>query len=147
MKTFLSLLSLCVLLVGCSTVTPLQVQNSVSDAVRVGLDIYPQAEPEVRIAGNVVCAEVGKTNVSLASIVKDLEAAGINTKEAKAVVDGAVLAFNALMNLLNIHDHLEKQQPYLDAFCLGIRDALPQAAIASKTSVTVAKRPMVPHLK
>jgi len=140
----------CALFTGCSTITPSFTQQTVYEGVSIGLSIYPQAEPEVRIAGEIICAEAAKTNISFEEITRDVDAAGLTNKNSKLIVQGALLAFNTAVNILGLQDQFEKQRPYLVATCAGINDALPPrpglAMTARASKVANPKKPLPPHL-
>ncbi len=131
------------LLVGCSStsklLTPAALTSEVATGVSVGLDVYPAATPEVKIARDVICAEVGRSNVQPAAIVADLTAAGITNSNSKLIVDGALLVYNGVFTLLGTNVTLSAAQPYLNALCDGLTQGIP--------SVTAARRLLPPHLK
>ncbi len=125
MKT-LSLLSLCLILAGCGTtpvLTPAQVTQTVSTGILIGLEAYPQATPEVTIAGVIICAEAAKTNVNPQVIAADLAAAGVTNSQSRLIVNGGLLVFETAINLAGTN--VDAALPYLQATCEGFRQALP----------------------
>ena len=140
----------CALFTGCSTITPAFTQQSVYETVSIGLSIYPQAEPEIRIAGEIICAEAAKTNISFEEITRDVDAAGLTNKNSKLIVQGALLAFNWAITGLGLQDKFEKQRPYLVATCDGLKAALPErtgVAMSARSAVAVKpKKALPPHL-
>lgn len=134
------------LLVGCGTVqtieTPSQLTADISGGVAIGLDVYPAARPEITIAREVICAEVGKTNVNPVTIVADLGQAGITNSNSKLIVDGVIFAYNKVFNLLgDVSTNMPLAQSYLDATCKGLTDGLGGTAPMAKRAA------LAPHLR
>jgi hypothetical protein len=139
---------LLVLSVGCSTtgsnplLTPSALRAEVGAGVRIGLDLYPNATPEVSLARDVICAEVAKTNLDPAVIVRDLEKLGLTNQHTKLIIDGGILAYNTVFSLVSTNA-LSSVQPYLDALCAGFSDALPAAGLAARAN----RKALPPHLR
>ena len=145
MKTLASVLAAAVL-VGCSTVSPLvtpaALTAEVSLGVQSGLSIYPSAKPDIQLAQGVVCAAAQSTNTNPTMIVNDLQALGITNSYSVLIVNGAVLAYTTVYDLIGTNS-TTVVEPYLTALCNGMTEGL-----ASTSSSTQAKhRLLTPHLK
>jgi len=133
-------LALAAFVTGCSTtstvLTPAVIQQAVTISVEGGLLTEPQAAPEVKIAGAVICASASATNVAPASIVASLQAAGLtnNLAEATLIVNGALLIYEVAYNSIVSTNDQAAAQPYLQAVCDGINAALPAPALAKSAS-------------
>jgi hypothetical protein len=135
-------------LTGCSTtsvMTPAALQTAVSTGVQVGLDVYPQAAPDVALARDVICAEASSTNVNPATIVNDLSAAGITNSNSKLIVDGALLAYEGVWSLIGTNA-TTAMEPYLQATCAGLTAGLPPVAAPAAVR-RVSAQLLPPHLR
>jgi hypothetical protein len=130
---------------GCSTVakyiTPAALTSEVSQGIKVGLDVYPQAAPEVAIARDAICANASNGVVDPQQIVNNLEALGITNSNTKLIVDGALLVYEGVYVLVGTNN-TAVVQPYMNALCAGFTAGLPLVATSRRTAQILP-----PHLK
>ena len=132
--------------------TPAALQTAVNTGVQVGLDVYPQAAPDVAMAQGIVCAEASTTNVNPATIVNDLAAAGITNSNSKLIVDAALLVYEGVYSLIGTNADAT-MEPYLVALCAGLTAGLPPPvpgamSVASPAAVRrVSAQLLPPHLR
>lgn len=110
-----------------SLTSPAALTGDVRDVVAIGLDVYPAGAPEVDLAKNLICAEAGKTNVSAAVIIADLQQSGITNSNIKLIVDGVLIAWNRIVPFIGTN-----VQAYGDALCLGLQEGTGQGPAARK---------------
>lgn len=147
MKFLLSIVSISALLLcGCAAVkpllTPAALASEVSEGVQSGLSVYPSAKPDVQLAQGVVCAAAQSTNTNPAMIVNDLQALGITNTYSVLIVNGAVLPYTTIYDLIGTNS-TAVVEPYLSAFCNGLTDGLASSA----TGAQPKHRLLTPHLK
>jgi hypothetical protein len=118
--------------------TPAAVTGDVSDTVSLGLLLYPPAAGEVAAARDVICADAGQTNVSVAQVIQDLNKAGLTNQTAKIIVNGVLLVWNRVTPFLNTTN----TQEYANAVCLGLQQATATGGAARK-----AQRRLPPHIQ
>ena len=144
--TTLALLTASLFMVGCSTVAPLltpaALTSEVSQGIKIGLDVYPAAATDVALARDVVCAAAVSTNVSTATIVSNLESAGITNSNSKIIIDGALLLYDGVYNLIGTNN-TGVVQPYTTALCDGFTAGLSPVTATAKAS----RKLLPPHLK
>ena len=133
-------------LVGCSTTTPLitpaELQSDVSGGIKIGLDVYPAAAPDVALARDVICVAASSPNTSPADIVNDLMALNIASSDSKLIVDGALFVYEKVYTALGTNATAQAA-PYLTALCNGFTAGLPD----SVATVKGARQSLPPHLK
>lgn len=150
-RTIIMPLGIALAVVGCGTtgttpgpsplLTPAALRLEVGAGVRIGLDLYPAATPEVSIARDLICSEVAKTNVDPNAIVHDLETLGLTNQHTKLIIDLGIVVYNTAFSLIPTNS-LTNAQPYLDSLCGGFSDALAPAHMG-----TMRKQILPPHLK
>jgi hypothetical protein len=144
--TVITLLTASLFMVGCSTVAPLltpaALTKEVSQGIKVGLDVYPAAAPDVALARDVVCAATVSTNVSTATIVSNLESVGITNSNSKIIIDGALLLYDGIYALLGTNN-TGVVQPYTTALCDGFTAGLSPVSATAKAS----RKLLPPHLR
>ena len=127
-------LALAALVTGCAStqtvITPATIQTATTLSVEGALIAEPDALPEVKIAGSVICAAAASTNVSPEAVVADLQAAGLtnNAAEYTLIVNGVLLIYETAYNSLVNPADQATAQPYLQAVCNGINAAIPASA-------------------
>lgn len=141
------IIAIALLLCGCNTakqlITPAALTSEVSIGIRVGLDVYPQAAPEVAMARDVICWAAASTNASPDAIVAWLQGVGITNSNSKLIVDGGLLLYQGIYDLIGTNN-TTAAQPYLNALCAGFTAGLPPAAFTA----TESKRQKLPaHLQ
>jgi hypothetical protein len=145
----LALLTASLFMVGCKTASPLLTPSAVTGEVasltRIGLDVYPAAGPEVSLARDVICGAAAVTNVDPAAIVRDLSTLTTTNAETKIIVDGAMFLYEQVYNLIGTNTTTQIQ-PYLQAVCDGLSQALPSTSLMSVNSVP-RKVLLPPHWK
>ena len=134
---------------SCSTtggasalLTPDALTSEVSQGIAIGLAVYPAAQPEVAVARDLICAEVGRSNVNPAAIVADLSSLNITNQTAKVIINAGILVYNTVFTLISTNA-TASAQPYLDALCSGFTEGLPPANLAARSH----RKPLPPHLK
>jgi hypothetical protein len=148
MKHLMKLIPIVAALVlcGCNTVkpylTPAALTSEVSQGLKVGLDVYPAAAPDVALARDVICAAAVSTNVSTGTIVSNLQAVGITNSNSKLIIDGALMIYDGVYVLIGTNN-TGVIQPYTTALCDGFTAALAPASPAAK----VSRQLLPPHLK
>jgi hypothetical protein len=134
------------LFTGCSSTTPVmtpaQLQTKVSTGVRIGLDVVPTAAPDIAVARDLICQEASRSNVDPQAIVKDLAAAGLTNQTSKLIIDGALFAYEGVYTLIGTTNQAV-MQPYVQATCSGMTDALP---VAGKPMLRRSSAILPPHL-
>jgi hypothetical protein len=142
----LALLTASLFMVGCKTASPLltpaALTSEVSQGIQIGLDVDPAAAPDVALARDVVCAAAVSTNVSTATIVSNLESAGITNSNSKIIIDGALLLYDGVYNLIGTNN-AGVVQPYTTALCDGFTAGLSPVTATAKAS----RKLLPPHLK
>lgn len=129
MKTFLSLLAL-TFAVGCSSITPSVVRLGVGTGVAYGVQKYPEALPEVKIAAEVICSAAHGTDISPTNIVAAIRLADPNiSTDATLIVNGALVLYIGVWNSYGASavNNNPKIRPYLEATCDGLTDVLATA--------------------
>lgn len=148
----IGLLSLLLGVSGCSNSngpSPLAraaVVSAVSGGVLIGVNKYPEAEPGIRAAEAVICAQANSTNVQPDQIVAALEAANITNAYSRIIVNGVIAIYDGVFESYG-KNWLTNQvalQGYLGAVCDGMTAALPPPPRPGARAV--AKR-IPPHLK
>jgi hypothetical protein len=130
MKNTLILLAASAALVftGCKTtpalLTPAAVTGEVATLTRIGLDVYPVAAPEVAMARDVICGAAAVTNVNPEAIIADLSKLTATNAETKIIVDGAMFVYEGVYDIIGTNTTTQIQ-PYLQAVCDGLSQALP----------------------
>jgi hypothetical protein len=139
----------CILFTGCSTTpsikTTAAVTRDVAGLTRIGLDVYPQATPEVALARDVICGAASVTNVNPAAIVADLSKLTTTNAETKIIVDGAMWVYEQVYDQIGTNTTYQIQ-PYLQAVCDGLTQALPSASLMTVNGVP-RKVLLPPHWK
>lgn len=115
---------LCILcLTGCTQgpgpnpwLTPAAITGDVSDAVQIGLIIYPKSAEEVALAREIICKESGNTNATTATVLASLEKAGITNTNSKLIISGVLLIWHRVEPYAGTN-----AQVYAEAVCLGMR--------------------------
>lgn len=143
---FIAIPLLAVLLCGCNTTTPLitpaQLTSDVSGGIRIGLDVYPAAAPDIALGRDVICTAANNTNTDPAIIVNDLAALNITNSNSKLIVDGAIFAYEKVYAIIGTNTTTQVQ-PYLAALCDGFT-----AGLLSVTSTArVSRQILPPHLR
>jgi len=109
---------------------------------QLALEQKPEAIPYVRAAARVVCAAADGTNVSPASIVDALQAAGVTNQTAKIVINGSLAIFNVVVSGLGTNE--SEIRLYGQDLCSGLTAGLPDAG----SVLTVRKTQLLPpHLR
>jgi hypothetical protein len=125
-------------MVGCKTASPLAtpaaITRDVSVLTRIGLDVYPAAGPEVALARDVICGAAAVTNVNPAAIVRDLSMLTTTNAETKIIVDGAMFLYEQVYDAIGTNT-TTKIQPYLQAVCDGLSQALPNTSLMAVNGV------------
>lgn len=164
LKFKVSAIALCatglVAFTGCKTApTAAQQQLTtaiIEDAVTTGADLglmkYPQALPFVIAARDVICSASSGSNVSPATIVADLQASpaagAVRSAEGMVIVNGALALYDTVWASLGTNT--ARAQPYLQAVCIGLGNAIPGALPAPPTppvARTVSGKVLPPHLQ
>ena len=137
------------LFAGCSStpalLTPAAVTGEVAGLTRIGLDVYPAAGPEVALARDVICGAAAVTNTDPAAIVRDLSTLTTTNAETKIIVDGAMFLYEQVYDLIGTNTTTQVQ-PYLQAVCDGLTQALPSTGLMTVNSVP-RKVLLPPHWK
>jgi hypothetical protein len=142
----LALLTASLFMVGCSTtsplITPAALTSEVAQGVQAGLAFEPSVKPDIQLAQGKVCAAAQSTNTNPAMIVNDLQALGITNAYSVLIVNGAVLAYTTVYDLIGTNS-TAVVEPYLTALCNGMTEGL-----ASSTSAMQPKhRLLTPHAR
>lgn len=152
MKTpiLLSLGLAALLTAGCKTtppplLTPGAVAGDVATLTRIGLDVYPQATLEVALSRDVICGAAAVTNVNPTAIFADLSSLNLTNVETKIIVNGAMWVYQQVYNAIGTNT-TSQIQPYLQAVCDGLTQALPPTSSAL-VRVNVVPKALPPHLK
>ena len=130
-RIFLPVVAAAILLCGCSTVkqiTPKLVQQGTEAVVRFGVSRYPQAEPEVRIAGDVICSVANGTDLSPSNIVAQVKIIEPNlSPEGSLIINGGIMLYQGIWNSFGADavNGNEQLKAYLQATCLGFTYGLP----------------------
>lgn len=146
----MALLSVLVLEQGCTSSNPNvgpMTHAAFTAAVTLGeqfaLEQHPEATPYVRAAAPVVCAAANGTNVSPASIVEALNAAGVTNATAKIVINGGLALFNVVV--VGLGTNQTEVRAYAMDLCTGMQNGLP--AFDQVAEKKRARKAMPPHLK
>ena len=147
---FCTLLLPILFLAGCTSgpkpnpwTTPAAIAGDVRDIVQLGLLVYPKAAEEVAVARDVICNASGYTNFTSASILADLEKAGITNSNAKIIVNGVLFIINRVEPLAGTNIHA-----YAEAICLGMRQGTGTNLTGrERAMMRKTERRLPPHLK
>lgn len=117
---------------------------------QIAIETHPEAVPVLRVATPVVCSVANGTNVSAASIVAQLEAAGINDPTAKIIINGSLALFNIAISGLSTNS--SELRLFAQDLCAGMTAGLPPVPTMAIRRSALASRPpptstLPPHLK
>lgn len=114
---------------GCSSVkqiSPAVVRQGAATIVGYAAVKYPQAMPEVKLAGEVICSAANSTNLNPSAVVADINKITTLSPEAVLIVNSALTLYIGVWSSYGTAavNNSPALQSYLEATCMGINDGL-----------------------
>lgn len=140
-------------LAGCSTtgtnVGPPMVRLGVSTGASYSLLKYPEAVPAVRASADIICSQVGGTNLAPASVVAAVNAYSEQTPESVLIVNAAMSLYTMVWNSYGAGSvsNTPELKLYLGAVCDGLNDALASQPVAGMVRNASPQNPAWPQVK